>query len=227
MRAINLNVDPGAIAALVGPSGSGKSTLLRIGAGLVEPSGGEVAIDRAGLGFTFQDPTLLPWRNVQKNAELLLELRGAPLEDRRSRARAALSLVGLNGFEDRRVEDLSGGMKMRLSLARWLTIEPRTFLFDEPFAALDEITRFRLNDELLALHGKIGFSSLFVTHSIAEAVYLSSRIVVLTARPGRIAAEIDAPFAYPRQEMLRYDAAFAAVCKRVSEALRDATGGAA
>jgi NitT/TauT family transport system ATP-binding protein len=151
---------------------------------------------------------------------LLLELHGAPRQQRRARARAAISAVGLDGFEMHHPKRLSGGMRMLASLARWLTLEPSVFLFDEPFGALDEITRERLNEELLRLFREKGFAGLFVTHSIFEAVYLSSRVLVMSARPGRIVADVAVPFGYPRAPELRFDPAFAEVAGQVSTALR-------
>jgi NitT/TauT family transport system ATP-binding protein len=170
----------------------------------------------------FQDPTLLPWRTVQGNVELLGELHGLPKEERQRSVAEAIALVGLEGFEDHHPKQLSGGMRMRVSLARSLTLKPEVFLFDEPFAALDEITRTRLNDELLKLFAHEGFAGLFVTHSIPEAVYLASRVVVMSGRPGRILGEVQVPFDYPRSPELRFDPEFAAVAGEVSKLLREA-----
>ncbi|MBL8551287.1 MAG: ABC transporter ATP-binding protein [Hyphomonadaceae bacterium] len=223
LAGINLAVRPGEFVSILGPSGCGKSTLLRVAAGLVDYSAGALNVDRAHLGFTFQDATLLPWRTVRRNVELLLELRGAPPAERRRIAQEKIALVGLSGFEEHHPKQLSGGMKMRASLARSLTLDPKIFLFDEPFGALDEVTRERLNDELLALYARQGFTALFVTHSIAEAAYLSSRVVVMSARPGRIVAEFAAPFPYPRRDEIRYSADFARLSGEVSAALRAAS----
>ena len=222
LEGVSLDIATGEFVSLLGPSGCGKSTLLKVASGLVDYSAGELYVDRDRLGFTFQDATLLPWRDIQRNVELLLELRGAPAAERTRIAREKLALVGLSGFERHHPRQLSGGMKMRASLARSLTVEPKVFLFDEPFGALDEITRERLNDELLDLYARQGFTALFVTHSIAEAVYLSSRVVVMSARPGRVIEEFDIPFAYPRTDAIRYTAQFGELCGRISRALRAA-----
>ena len=224
---VNVRVRPGELISVVGPSGCGKSTMLRVAAGLIEATSGTVAVARERLGFVFQDATLLPWRTVQGNVELLLELHGVGRSQRRERAAEAIAAVGLEGFEHHHPKRLSGGMKMRASLARWLTLDPTVFLFDEPFAALDEITRQRLNEELLRLFGAKGFAGLFVTHSVFEAAYLSSRVLVMSPRPGRIVADIAVPFPYPRAPELRFDPAMAEVAGAVSAALREATLGPA
>jgi NitT/TauT family transport system ATP-binding protein len=200
---ITFAVSPGEFVTVVGPSGCGKSTLLRIASGLEQNTGGV-------------------WRTVQRNVELLAELHGMSRAERAARAREAIELVGLGGHEKQYPKQLSGGMRMRCSLARSLVMEPRVFLFDEPFGALDEITRERLNDELLRLFRAIGFAGLFITHSIAEAVFLSTRVVVMSARPGGILADVDVPFAYPREPDLRYDPSFAELSGQVSDALKDA-----
>jgi len=221
---IDFALNPGEFVSIVGPSGCGKSTLLRIAAGLVAHSSGTLRADRSGVAFTFQDATLLPWRTVQRNVELLLELRDAPLEERRRIALEKLALVGLAGFEHLYPRQLSGGMRMRASLARALTVEPQLFLFDEPFGALDEMTRERLNDELQALHARQGFAGLFVTHSVAEAVILSDRVVVMSPRPGRIVEIFSVDLPRPRGDAVRYSAQFAELCGQVSTALRRASG---
>ena len=218
---VSLSVAPGEFVALVGPSGCGKSTLLRLAAGLNRPDHGTVDAPRADLGYVFQDPTLLPWRTVQRNVELLGALHGVPRAERRRAASAAIELTGLRGFERHLPRQLSGGMRMRVSLARALSLRPSLFLFDEPFGALDEITRERLNDELLRLFGQEAFAALFVTHAVAEAVFLASRVLVMSPRPGRIAAEIAVPFAYPRAPELRYTPEFAALAGTVSAHLRE------
>jgi NitT/TauT family transport system ATP-binding protein len=218
----SFSVAPGEFVSIVGPSGCGKSTLLKITAGLLDATAGSVAIGEGNLGYVFQDATLLPWRTVRGNVELLGELEGLSKAERRAAAQEAIDLVGLGGFEDKYPKSLSGGMKMRASLARSLTLKPKTFLFDEPFGALDEITRERLNDELLALFERERFAGLFITHSIAEAVFLSTRVLVMSARPGRIVGDFAVPFAYPRRPELRFDPAFAELSGRVSEALRGA-----
>jgi NitT/TauT family transport system ATP-binding protein len=217
---VSLSVTPGEFVTVVGPSGCGKSTLLRIASGLETQTQGACAVDRDSIGYVFQDATLLPWRTVQRNIELLAELHGEAKAECQRRAQEAISLVGLDGFADKYPRQLSGGMRMRASLARSLVMKPRVFLFDEPFGALDEITRERLNDELLGLFQREGFAGLFITHSIAEAVYMSTRVLVMSPRPGRIIASFDVPFAYPRSHDLRYSPEFAELCGEVSHALR-------
>jgi len=215
-------VDPGEFVSVVGPSGCGKSTLLRIASGLTPPTTGKVIGDPRDMGYVFQDPTLLQWRNVTRNVELFAELENMPKAEREQRVADAIELVGLSGHEQKYPKQLSGGMRMRASLARSLVMEPPVFLFDEPFGALDEITRERLNDELLSLFQRKGFAALFITHSIYEAVYLSTKVLVMSARPGRIVGAFDVPFAYPRSPELRFDADFAALSGEVSHALRGA-----
>jgi NitT/TauT family transport system ATP-binding protein len=217
---VSLDVRRGELVALVGPSGCGKSTLLRLLAGFEQATSGTVATSGEGLGYVFQDATLLPWRTVLGNVVLPAELAGRPKAEAEAAARAAIGRVGLTGFEGHRPAQLSGGMRMRASIARALTLQPRLFLFDEPFGALDEITRERLNEELSSLFVLDPFAGLFVTHSVPEAVYLSTRVVVLSERPGRIVADIEVPFAYPRGPELRYAPEFAAVAGEVSAALR-------
>jgi NitT/TauT family transport system ATP-binding protein len=216
----DLAVAAGEFVSVVGPSGCGKSTLLRIASGLDTATGGAVGVRTTRLGYVFQDATLLPWRSVRHNVELLPELHGIGKAERRRRAAEAIELVGLTGFERHLPHELSGGMRMRASLARSLTLEPDVFLFDEPFGALDEITRERLNDELLHLFGLRGFAALFITHSVMEAVFLSSRVLVMSGRPGRILAEVEVPFGYPREPKLRFTPGFAALCGEVSRHLR-------
>jgi len=215
---VSFDVDRGEFVTVVGPSGCGKSTLLRIASGLLHPTAGRVDIDRDHLGYVFQDATLLPWRTVRRNVELLAELRGMP--ERRRLAQDAIDMVGLAGFEGHYPRSLSGGMKMRASLARTLTMRPPVFLFDEPFGAVDEITREHLNEQTQALFQAEGFAGLFITHSIGEAVFMSTRVLVMSARPGRIIAEYDVPFPYPRQPDLRFEAAFAQLSGDISKALR-------
>jgi NitT/TauT family transport system ATP-binding protein len=234
LERLDLAVRPGEFLSLLGPSGCGKSTALRIIAGLSEPSSGTVAWDpqsrvRAGrrdIGFVFQEPTLMPWTTVAGNVRLPFELRQAdgavqPRIDR------ALEQVGLAGFAAAYPRELSGGMKMRASIARALVTEPKLLLMDEPFAALDEITRFRLNDDLLALWRELRMTVVFVTHSVFESVYLSQRVVVMTPRPGRVVAElaIDAP---NRDAHFRTSTEYAGLCRIASDALAAATaaGGA-
>jgi NitT/TauT family transport system ATP-binding protein len=220
LQNVSFTVGPKEFVTVVGPSGCGKSTLLKIASGLTPFSSGEVIVDKSSLGYVFQDATLLPWRDVQGNVELLAELEGMPKAERARRAAEAINLVGLGGFEDRLPKRLSGGMKMRTSLARSLVLEPKVFLFDEPFGAVDEITRERLNDEVLRLFQTAGFSALFITHSIYEAVFLSTRVLVMSARPGRIIADFDVPFEYPRRHELRFEPEFAKLSGEISAALR-------
>jgi len=219
---VSFTVEPGEFVTVVGPSGCGKSTLLKIASGLLAPSAGTVEVDRERLGYVFQDATLLDWRNVQKNVELFVELNKLPRAERHALARDAIELVGLTGFEEHYPKSLSGGMKMRVSLARTLTLKPPVFLFDEPFGAVDEITRERLNEETLSLFQHEGFAGLFITHSISEAVFMSTRVLVMSSRPGRIVAEYEVPFQYPRQPDLRFDPRFATLCGEVSLSLRGA-----
>jgi NitT/TauT family transport system ATP-binding protein len=220
---VSFQLGRGELVSVVGPSGCGKSTLLRIASGLTRCSTGGVEVDHTQLGYVFQDATLLPWRSVQANVELFAELHGAPKDERRRLAAEAIQLVGLQGFERHVPRRLSGGMRMRVSLARSLTLKPDVFLFDEPFGALDEMTRERLNDELLRLFQSQSFAGLFITHSVSEAVFLSTRVLVMSVRPGRIVADIPVPFAYPRAPELRFAPDFAAVAGQVSAALRSSS----
>jgi NitT/TauT family transport system ATP-binding protein len=222
IREVSFTVDKGQFVTVVGPSGCGKSTLLKIASGLLEPTRGSVFVDRDRLGYVFQDPTLLPWRTVQQNVELIPELHGIPKSERAGLAERAIETVGLKGFEGHYPKALSGGMRMRCSLARTLTLNPPLFLFDEPFGAVDEITREHLNEETQRLFVSEGFAGLFITHSISEAVFLSTRVIVMSARPGRIVAEFDVPFEYPRHPDLRFEPAFAQLSGEVSHALRGA-----
>ena len=228
-----LSLREGELLALLGPSGCGKSTALRLFAGLLEPDEGTIVWadpPRAGsVGVVFQDPTLLPWSTVERNVWLPLRIAGRSLAASRGRIDEALELVGLTEFASAYPRELSGGMRMRASLARALVARPELLLMDEPFAALDEITRHRLNDDLLALRERARTTILFVTHSVFESVFLATRILVMTPRPGRVAAEfrIDAP--HPRPASWRTSADYAAICRSVSEALAAAMrgGGAA
>ena len=230
---LDLAIARGELVSLLGPSGCGKSTALRLIAGLGAPSHGSIVWNgdtpgarRNGLevGFVFQEPTLMPWSTVAHNVALPLELAGVPREAREKRVVAALEQVGLSGFRDAFPRELSGGMKMRVSIARGLVTDPPLLLMDEPFASLDEITRFKLNDDLLALWRAVGNTIVFVTHSVFESVYLSSRIVVMTPRPGRVFADlsIDAPF--PRDEGFRTSPEYVRWCRTVSQALVQAMG---
>jgi NitT/TauT family transport system ATP-binding protein len=219
---VSLDVAKGEFVTIVGPSGCGKSTLLKIASGLLEATSGDISVDRDRIGYVFQDATLLPWRTVRRNVELLAELHGYDKDERGKLADDAIELVGLRGFENHYPRSLSGGMRMRASLARTLTLKPPVFLFDEPFGAVDEITRERLNEETLRLFEQERFAGLFITHSISEAVYLSTKVHVMSARPGRLVASYDVPFEYPRSPDLRFDARFAELCGQVSLALRGA-----
>ena len=219
---VSFSVEPGEFVTIVGPSGCGKSTLLRIASGLLDPSSGSVEVDQERIGYVFQDATLMPWRTVQGNVELLPELHGYKKAERQALATAVIDLVGLNGFEKHYPKSLSGGMKMRVSLARTLTLRPPLFLFDEPFGAVDEITRERLNEETQELFKNEGFAGLFITHSIPEAVFMSTRVLVMSARPGQLVAEFDVPFNFPRMPSLRFDPQFAELSGKVSKALRGA-----
>lgn len=219
---VSLSVNAGEFVTVVGPSGCGKSTLLRIASNLETNTGGTCTVDRDSIGYVFQDATLMPWRTVQKNVELIAELHGIPKDQRSLKAAEAIDLVGLRGFEDKYPRQLSGGMKMRASLARSLVMKPKVFLFDEPFGALDEITRERLNDEVLSLFQREGFAGMFITHSITEAVYMSTKVLVMSARPGRIVASFDVPFGPNRTHDLRYEPRFAELCGEISHSLRGA-----
>ncbi len=232
LEGFSLDVRPGEFVSLLGPSGCGKSTALRIIAGLSEPTSGTIAWSReqgAGasgarhIGFVFQEPTLMPWATVAANVRLPLKLMGLE-PDAPGRVDAALARVGLAGFAASYPRELSGGMKMRTSIARALVTEPELLLMDEPFAALDEITRFRLNNDLLALWQSLHKTVVFVTHSVFESVYLAQRIVVMTPRPGRVFTELAIDVAHPRDERFRTSAEYAAYSRRVSEALADASG---
>lgn len=219
---ISFAVEPGEFVTVVGPSGCGKSTLLRIASGLDDATSGRCEVDRSNLGYVFQDATLLPWRTVRRNVDLIAELHGIPSDDREKAVADAIELVGLSGFENHRPRQLSGGMRMRVSLARSLVMQPPIFLFDEPFGALDEITRERLNEETLRLFAHEGFAGLFITHSISEAVFMSTKVHVMSARPGRIVSSVDVPFDYPRHPDLRFDPVFTELSGELSHALRGA-----
>lgn len=228
---VNIAVRDGEFVSILGPSGCGKSTVLRIVAGLTDASAGAVVWRSTGgsnepretdLGFVFQEPTLMPWASVAENVYLPLKLAGRTRAEAAADIEDSLDRVGLSDFARAYPRQLSGGMKMRVSIARALVTKPRLLLMDEPFAALDEITRFRLNNDLLKVWTSLGGSVVFVTHSVFESVFLSSRIVVMTPRPGRVFAElaIDAP--YPRDERFRTSADYAGYCRRASEALASA-----
>ena len=226
---MSLDVRQGEFVSLLGPSGCGKSTALRIISGLTGPSSGtlnwpqETANqDEHELSFVFQEPTLLPWASVFGNVWLPLRLKGVSKAQAKDRVMEALDMVGLHGFEENYPRELSGGMKMRVSIARALVTRPKVLLMDEPFAALDEITRFKLNNDLLNLWSTFGWTVIFVTHSVFESVYLSSRIVVMAARPGRVVNDIEIPAPYPRDEAFRTSPEYGAHCRTVSEALHGA-----
>lgn len=220
LQGIDLQLEPGEFVTIVGPSGCGKSTLLRIVSGLEAQTSGTCHVDRASLGYVFQDSVLLPWRNVQRNVELNAELQGMGKDQRRELAQQAINLVKLDEHTSKYPHQLSGGMKMRCSLARSLVSRPQVFLFDEPFGALDEMTRERLNDELLSIFQREKFAGLFITHSIQEAVFLSTRVLVMSAQPGRIVAEHHIQFPFPRPPELRYSPEFAEICGRISSDLK-------
>lgn len=221
---VTFSMERGEFVTVVGPSGCGKSTLLRIASGLETQTGGDCSVDRDSIGYVFQDATLLPWRTVRRNVELLAELNHVPKKERDPLVAESLVLVGLYGHADKYPKQLSGGMKMRASLARSLVLEPSVFLFDEPFGALDEITRERLNSEVLSLFERQRFAGLFITHSVAEAVFLSTRVLVMSGRPGTIIDDIDVPFPYPRDHDLRYTPEFGEIAARVSHGLKEAHG---
>jgi NitT/TauT family transport system ATP-binding protein len=221
LRGVTLQIAEHEFVALVGPSGCGKSTLLRVLSGLQTQTSGVLSSTTSDVGFVFQDPTLLPWRSTLRNIETLLELRGVDAKERKARARLALDSVGLHDSAHKYPRQLSGGMKMRASLARTLVTNPSLLLLDEPFAAVDEFTRESLNDDLLAMFASARFSAIFVTHSISEAVYLSQRVIIMSPRPGTIAHQIHVPFEYPRTPALRYSAEFANCCGQIAALLRE------
>jgi len=225
---LSVRAAPGEFISLIGPSGCGKSTLLRLLAGLATPTTGQVLINNqpadaspAERAFIFQDATLLPWLTVQHNTELLLKLRSVPSDVRRDRAARLLSLARIAHLAHRYPRQLSGGEKMRVSLARALTLEPSLLLLDEPFGALDELTRELLNEELLALHARQQWTAFFVTHSVTEAVFLSSRILVLSS--GRIAHDVPVDLPFPRTTATRELPAFHQRVAEVSRLLRSAS----
>ena len=217
LSGLDFEVGDGEFVSLLGPSGCGKSTALRLIAGLIAPDTGEIRWSgpRPEMGFVFQEPTLMPWAGALANARLPLDLKHVPRGEADERAAAALERMGLKGFESAYPRELSGGMKMRVSIARALAAKPKLLLMDEPFAALDEITRSALNDDLLALARQDCITVIFVTHSVMESAYLSDRVLVMSPRPGRVTAQIALPPG-PRD---RLSAAFADTQRRVSSAL--------
>lgn len=228
LRDVDLQVHAGEFVALLGPSGCGKSTVLRLVAGLDRPSSGEVdapalaADGFADTAFVFQDPTLMPWASVADNVWLPLRLAGRSREQAGGAVREALQRVGLSDFAAAHPAQLSGGMRMRASIARALVTAPRALLMDEPFAALDEITRHKLNDDLLQLWQARRFAALFVTHSVFEAVYLSQRVLVMGPRPGRIVAEVVVDEPHPRTAAFRTTPRFMHACATLVQALQAA-----
>lgn len=219
---VDIAIERGEFVALLGPSGCGKSTLLRLASGLEHSTGGRTIVDTNQIGYVFQDATLLPWRTVRKNVALFAELDGLSAEESDARVDHALEVVGLGSFQKHRPHQLSGGMKMRVSLARSLVNKPELFLFDEPFGALDEFTRERLNDDVRGLFVDEGFTGVFVTHSIPEAIYMATRVVVMGSRPGRVVSEFDVPFGADRGEETRYSAEFATLANEISHSLKGA-----
>jgi NitT/TauT family transport system ATP-binding protein len=225
---LELTVGAGDFVSFIGPSGCGKSTVLKLVSGLNPPTDGGLKVlgtkprlARDRQAFIFQDATLLPWLTAQGNAELPLRLRGVPASERREKAAALLARVGLEKYAAYYPRQLSGGMRMRVSIARALTLSPQLLLLDEPFGALDEMTRNRLNEELLDLRERLQFTALFVTHSVSEAVFLSNRIVVMAAHPGRIHAEVRVGFSHPRTGDLRERPEFQAKVVEVSRLLHE------
>jgi NitT/TauT family transport system ATP-binding protein len=234
LQPVDLTVQEGEFVTLLGPSGCGKSTLLKMIAGLLEPSNGRLLlwgrpvaqIDSSGhsLSFVFQEPTLMPWARVMANVRLPLDLEGVPAAESVPRVREALAMVGLDKFADHLPRELSGGMQMRVSIARGLVTQPTLLLMDEPFGALDEITRNKLDSDLLELWRQKKLTVIFVTHSIYEAVYLSTRVVMMAARPGRLIEEVAIDEPYPRGADFRVSTAFSQYAKRLQDSLLRASG---
>lgn len=234
LQNMTLDIQQGQFISLLGPSGCGKSTALRIIAGLGDPTSGNIEWPTSGydatgkampeISFVFQEPTLMPWATVFGNVWLPLRLKGISKKDARERVEEALDMVGLHNFANAYPRELSGGMKMRVSIARALVTRPKLLLMDEPFAALDEITRHKLNDDLLRLWETFGWTVLFVTHSVYESVYLSNRIVVMAARPGRVVNDMAVPAPYPRDDTFRTSSVYNDFCRDASSALHAAMG---
>jgi NitT/TauT family transport system ATP-binding protein len=229
LRRMSLTVNEGDFISLLGPSGCGKSTALRLIAGLMRPTAGRIVWDGGqgadDLGVVFQEPTLMPWANVFDNVWLPFRLRGQTRAAVRDRIAEVLSMVGLDRFAGAYPRELSGGMKMRVSIARAIVTNPRLILMDEPFAALDEITRQKLNNDLLALKAATGATVIFVTHSVFESVFLSDRVLVMAPRPGRVVRELTVDAPYPRDLAFRTSAEYAAHARAASDALMAAMGG--
>jgi NitT/TauT family transport system ATP-binding protein len=232
LHGLDLDVGEGEFLSLLGPSGCGKSTVLRLVAGLGEVSRGRIEWSSADgapgqphgdIGFVFQEATLMPWATVWKNVLLPLKLRGLAPHESEPRVREAIAMVGLDGFEQAYPRELSGGMKMRVSIARALVTRPRVLLMDEPFASLDEITRFKLDNDLLALWARQRWTVVFVTHSVYESVYLSTRVAVMTARPGRTAGEVAIEVPALRDESFRTSPLYNEYCRNVSARLAEAS----
>jgi len=229
LEALNLTIAKGEFVTIIGPSGCGKSTVLKLISGLTMPTAGTIQVDgmtpknaRETMSYIFQDATLLPWRTVRQNVALALELEGAPSVRREQKVSTLLDLVGLRPVAAAYPRELSGGMKMRVSIARALATNPRLLLMDEPFAALDEMSRDHLNEEILRLRAEQKWTAVFVTHSVAEAVFLSTRIVVLAPNPGRIFAQLPVDLPHPRTATLRTAPEFDALVGKVSHTLREA-----
>jgi len=224
LKDVGFTAAAGQFVSLLGPSGCGKSTALRLAAGLLAPDAGRIDYPQGKpeIGCVFQEPTLMPWADALTNARLPLDLGGVPRVEAQVRAAEALARVGLKGFEHAFPRELSGGMKMRVSIARAIAAEPKLLLMDEPFAALDELTRQALNDDLLKLWHEDALTVIFVTHSVYESTYLSSRVVVMTPRPGRVAANIALSPPPLRDEHYRLTPAFTDAARKVSVALREA-----
>ena len=228
---VNLTINQGEFVTLLGPSGCGKSTLLKMVAGLVEPSDGKLVLWRRDsrekvqvpLSFVFQEATLMPWSNVQNNVRLPLDLAGVPRAEANTRVSEALELVGLGKFANVLPRELSGGMQMRVSIARGLVTRPKLLLMDEPFGALDEITRNKLDSDLLRLWREQGLTVVFVTHSIHEAVFLSQRVIMMAARPGRVVQDIVITEPFPRNEDFRVSPAFSRYAKQLQDSLLQAS----
>ena len=234
VRNMSLSIREGEFVSFLGPSGCGKSTALKMIAGLLAQSAGSISVnghkpgagaDATDVGFVFQDATLMPWGTVFDNVYLPLRLRGVPRGEAREQVREALDSVGLHGFSESYPRELSGGMKMRVSIARSRVTRPKLLLMDEPFAALDEMTRFKLNNDVLDLWERQKLTVIFVTHSVFESVYLSSRVVVMAARPGRVEGEISLADDYPRNDAYRSTPAYSENCRIVSQALQSTLAG--